>query len=93
MVEQFTIRGSIPDEDVQLIGSISGTENLTGVFDHGYKVFPGPYYITPTKEVQTIKTKDYLMTGDVVIEKMPSTVNYREEENDAGGFTAIITGE
>ena len=50
--------------------------------------YPGPYTVTPTREDQTLNTRNKLMADNVTVFEIP----YSEVSNLVGGKTAIIGG-
>lgn len=50
--------------------------------------YPGPYTVTPTREDQTLHTRNKTMAADVTVFEIP----YSEVSNLVGGKTAIIGG-
>ena len=53
-----------------------------------YPEYAGPYQVTPSASVQTLATRDHVMTDDFSVLEIP----YFETSNLSGGYTAIIGG-
>lgn len=70
-------------------GAFTKRMKLHGKFSiaRNYDVYPGPYQVTPKPHgKQILKTKDLVMTGDVVISEVP----YHEVGNNSNGVTVSI---
>lgn len=62
-----TIGMSIAEDDVTLqVGLETAIEAFEG------QTYDGPYTVTPSDDAQTLATEGYLMTGNVVVEPIPS---------------------
>ena len=53
-----------------------------------YEIYDGTYEVSPTFELQTLKTKDNAMKENIDIKPISIT----ETPNPSGGFTVIIGG-
>ena len=62
-----TIGMSIAEDNVTLqVGLETAIEVVEG------QAYEGPYSVTPSQQAQTLATEGYLMTGDVVVNPIPS---------------------
>lgn len=70
-----------------LTGSLSELAHLEGSLSSD-RIYTGPIEFKPTNRDQTIYTGGYLVLDNLLIK----AIDYREEENSAGGITAYIGG-
>jgi hypothetical protein len=61
---------------VRIAGVSSGTVRPirieTAIVDYGTDPYEGPYEVTPGQEAQVLETKGLRMTGDLIINPIPS---------------------
>ena len=85
-----SIEGSLNKID-NISSTISSGGDIKGIFSmpsYISDIYFGDYNITPTKDGQTISTKDKMLKGDICIEQIP----YYETSNPTG-ITVYIGGE